>query len=102
MRTSKLLAVAGVVVTMLMTGTTVETQTAGGFRRDAKRVERQRDSRPYVPAQRRARQETRHSLGPQGPIRHRAPLAGPCYHGMIYSPCSTPGPSIRIEIGGHR
>jgi predicted NAD/FAD-binding protein len=101
MRISKLLAVAGAVAMMLMAGTTAEAQMRGGLRHDAKRVERHRDSRPRVPARSRARDAGR-SLGPQGPIHERAPLTGPCYHGMIYSPCSTPGPSIRIEIGGHR
>jgi hypothetical protein len=102
MRFTKLLAVAGVVVAMLMAGTSAEAQTGGGLRRDARKVERQRDSRSRVPAPPRTPRDTGRSLGPHGPVHDRAPLAGPCYHGMIDSPCSTPGPSIRIEIGGHK
>ena len=30
------------------------------------------------------------------------PFGRPCYAGMISEPCSTPGPSVRIELPGFR
>jgi hypothetical protein len=31
-----------------------------------------------------------------------SPLSRPCYAGTITEPCSTPGPSVRIELPGIR
>lgn len=46
--------------------------------------------------------EQKHVPVGQGRWGASTPLGRPCYAGMLAEPCSTPGPSISIEVPGFR
>lgn len=103
MKPINVLKTAALVTTMVMAGaSTAGAQSETGNLAKAAQAPRATAAQTAAPQPTTVRTTTPASSGTALTIADRRnvepPFVGPCYRGLIQAPCSTPGPSVQVDL----